>query len=171
MVYLRGTGTNDKINPLQIRQDIFTSVVRALSQLGVLDMPDLVCVSMDSDWKSIFGLQGNLLLSDVTGELGVASKRLRRFRLPSLDFDIEQESVGVAATKQIFEAAANVTVYQSVFAFLLEGTKFAWNWAEDQTITFGELLDVKVLKSVIDNMDEEVLFVSSTSGHQRLLLE
>jgi hypothetical protein len=88
---------------------------------------------MDSDWKSIFGMQGNLLLSHVTGELGVASTRLRRFRLPSLDFDIEQESVGVAATKQIFEAAANVTVYQSVFAFLLEGTKFAWNWAEDQT--------------------------------------
>jgi hypothetical protein len=58
-----------------------------------------------------------------------------------------------------------------VLTFLLEGTKFAWNWAEDKTITLSELLDAKVLKSVLDNIDEEVPLTNRYEKYKYVNLE
>jgi hypothetical protein len=35
--------------PMQIKQNIYTSMSKALSHLGVFDMPDLICVSTDEE--------------------------------------------------------------------------------------------------------------------------
>lgn len=128
-----------ELNQLQISTDILSSVKQALSQLPVLDIPDLHCVASDKGWKqttgqSVFGMRNAL-------------EHLERFRNPGLAFDIADQTTTVDKTESIFADAGNTSIYSKVFAFLVEGTRRNGLQA-DSTVTLAQLVSDGVLENM-----------------------
>ena len=160
------TGAADPLSPLQIKEDVYASVRKALSHLGVFDVPDLVCVSAEEGWDTAF-TDGELSLPG-----GVASAKLHRFRLPGLDFAMDQESTSVAVTEQIFEDSGNTSIYEHVFAFLLQDTGSAsWDFGADATVTPDELLRTGVLKDVLEDVEAPVPLADRYAKYKYVNLE
>jgi hypothetical protein len=119
------TDTAQPINPNQFIADIQTSVARALSVLGVFDMPDLVCVSTSAvnGWQDI--------MTNNQFERSVSDTHLHRFSLPGLSFKDAQ------VASQIFASSGNISIYKQVLEFLLDETYATWDWDVGTRFSIG----------------------------------
>jgi hypothetical protein len=126
-----------ELHPLQITTDVFGSIRRAVAQLPVLDMPDLVCVTSEKGWtqqskenkesKSVFENNNALL-------------HLHRFRNPALSFGVGQKQTSVDITKRIFADADGISIDKQVLQFLVRNTKrSADSWNAQTSLTLQQL--------------------------------
>jgi hypothetical protein len=141
------TDTAQPINPNQFIADIQTSVARALSVLGVFDMPDLVCVST----SAVNGWQ-DIMTNNPFGR-SVSDTHLHRFSLPGLSFKDAQ------VASQIFASSGNISIYKQVLEFLLDETYATWDWDDQESFDnhyIQDLIDLKVLKEVTTDLNQIV---------------
>ena len=131
-----------ELHPLQITQDVFASIGRAIAQLPVFAMPDYVCVTAKDGWEQP-GAQTSIFALDEPLE------RLDRFRNPALDFDVGAAETGIGTTQRIFADAGNTSVYEQVLKFLVEGTRKAGaEWSAQTSVMLEDLKDAGVLRDM-----------------------
>jgi hypothetical protein len=128
----------DALHPLQITQDVFASISRAVAQLPVFAMPDLVCVTAKDGWEQAgVGVRRDALLN------------LHRFRNPALDFEVGAAETSIGSTQRIFADAGNSSVYEQVLQFLVKGTsKEGSAWSAESALSLQELETAQVLRNM-----------------------
>ncbi len=130
------------LHPLQITQDVFASISRAIPQLPVFAMPDYVCVTAKDGWEQP-GAQTSIF------ERSEPLLHLNRFRNPALDFDVGAAETGIGTTHRIFADVGSTSVYEQVLKFLVEGTRKAGaEWSAQTSVMLKELEDVQVLRDM-----------------------
>jgi hypothetical protein len=137
--YLFTQTDSAELNPVQISEDIYSSIRQALAQLPVLDMPDLLCVTSEKGWtqttgQSVFGMQNAL-------------EHLERFRNPALAFGVAAQQTTLANTERIFTDAGSSSIYAQVLNYLVEGTRrSAPAWQAQSAVTLAQLVEDGVLE-------------------------
>jgi hypothetical protein len=126
------------LNPLQVSRDVFASIGRAVAQLPVLSMPDLLCVASDEAWATRTGQTVFAIPNALT--------RLERFRNPALSFDVGAAQTVVQNTNSMFTDAGSTSIHARVLRFLVQGTKLsASQWTENTLMTLKQLAEEGVL--------------------------
>lgn len=130
-----------ELNPVQISQDIDSSIRQSLAQLPVFDMPDLLCVASEKGWlqatgQSVFGMQNAL-------------EHLERFRNPALAFGVNAQETTLASTQQLFTDAGSTSIYTQVLQYLVKDTKrSAAAWESQSAVTLEQLVEDGVLENM-----------------------
>ena len=120
----------------QINSDVTASIAFAIEQLGVFEMPDLLCVGPLENWGVL------------TSTANIRHNNLLRFEAPGLDKTV----VGGFVT----DSVSNTSLHKQVLDFLTAGTSYVWD-VETPVVTVQELLSSGVLRRATEDMDATVV--------------